>query len=66
MTPADLAALDAEGVRECTPEALLAFVRDYRAAHRGRWPMLSDIKDEYGGVWNAMVIAWELRERGLL
>jgi hypothetical protein len=43
----------------CTPEKLLAFIRELR-----RMPTLKECKERFGGILGPMVDAWELRRRG--
>jgi hypothetical protein len=44
----------------CTPELLLAWVREL-----GRAPTLKECQDRYGGILSALVSGWELQRRGL-
>ncbi len=49
----------------CTPERLLAFIQETRAA-TGKSPTLRDLKQKFGGILGPLIDGWELKRRGLL
>lgn len=52
--------------QRCTPRALYAFIRTYRAAHSGNSPTLGDLKDHFGGILAPLIALGKLRRKGLV
>jgi hypothetical protein len=49
----------------CTPDRLLDYIREVRAAHR-RMPTLAELKQKFGGILGPMVDYWTLQNEGRL
>ncbi len=52
-------------MERCTPERLLAFINEVKAA-TGKPPTLRDCRQRFGGILGPIVDSWELRRRGLI